>query len=194
MSLPKKSRTDRAAQGSAPTWIGTCSAWAMRRPPRSQIAVEKSRLELRICEYEVRSIASPISSTMACSRCCTTETVTGSTSATLVSCCFHRQGNSMAEPVQVHIIGASGRSGATLCRSLQADGIAIVPIVRDAAKYPGARIADLTNPPALHAALSDATHIVSAAHARFAAAVIAAAPPDAQLILLGSTRKFTHWP
>jgi uncharacterized protein YbjT (DUF2867 family) len=100
----------------------------------------------------------------------------------------------MAEPVQVHIIGASGRSGATLCRSLQADGIAIVPIVRDAAKYPGARIADLTNPPALHAALSDATHIVSAAHARFAAAVIAAAPPDAQLILLGSTRKFTHWP
>ncbi|HTI81201.1 MAG TPA: NAD-dependent epimerase/dehydratase family protein [Acetobacteraceae bacterium] len=100
----------------------------------------------------------------------------------------------MAEPVQVHIIGASGRTGAALCRSLQGDGIDIVPIVRDAAKFPGARIADLTDPPALHAALGDATHIVSAAHARFAAAVIAAAPLDARLVFLGSTRKFTHWP
>ena len=100
----------------------------------------------------------------------------------------------MAEPVQVHIIGASGRSGTALIRSLQADGIAIVPIVRDAAKLPGARIADLSDPPTLHAALRDATHIVSTAHARFAPAVIATAPPDAQLIFLGSTRKFTRWP
>ncbi|HLY90120.1 MAG TPA: SDR family oxidoreductase [Acetobacteraceae bacterium] len=100
----------------------------------------------------------------------------------------------MVEPVQVHIIGASGRSGAALSRALQADGIAIVPIVRNAAKLPATRIADLTDPPALHAALGDATHIVSTAHARFAAAVIAAAPLDARLIFLGSTRKFTHWP
>jgi hypothetical protein len=35
------------------------------RPSRSEIAVEKLRLELRICEYEVRSIASPISSAIA---------------------------------------------------------------------------------------------------------------------------------
>ena len=87
MSPSKNSVTAFAAQGSAPTWIGTCSACAISRPLRSQIAVEKSRLELRIWEYDVRSIASPISSTMACSRCCTTETVTGSTvSATL---CLH---------------------------------------------------------------------------------------------------------
>ena len=33
-----------------------------------------------ICEYEVRSIASPISSAIACSRWRTTETVIGSTS------------------------------------------------------------------------------------------------------------------
>ena len=46
----KKSRTDSTAQGMAPTWMGTCSAWATRRAPWSQMAVEKSRLELRICE------------------------------------------------------------------------------------------------------------------------------------------------
>src|SRR6267378_2640761 len=74
---PKKSRTDSTAHGMAPTWIGTCSAWATRRAWPSQIAVEKSRLELRICEYAVRSIASPISSTMAEKRCVRTEMVTG---------------------------------------------------------------------------------------------------------------------
>src|SRR5207244_9153040 len=75
---PKKSRTDSTAHGMAPTWIGTCSAWATRRAWPSQIAVEKSRLELRICEYAVRSIASPISSTMAEKRCVRTEMVSGS--------------------------------------------------------------------------------------------------------------------
>src|SRR5437879_9632700 len=62
---PKKSRTDSTAHGMAPTWIGTCSAWATSRAWPSQIAVEKSRLEVRICEYAVRSIASPLSPTMA---------------------------------------------------------------------------------------------------------------------------------
>src|SRR2546428_13481583 len=74
----KKSRTDSTAHGIAPTWIGTCSACATSRAPASQIAVEKSRLELRICEYAVRSIASPISSTMAEKRWVRTEMVTGS--------------------------------------------------------------------------------------------------------------------
>ena len=41
-------------------------------------AFEKSRLELRICEYEVRSIASPISSTVARRRLSRTARVTGS--------------------------------------------------------------------------------------------------------------------
>src|SRR5580704_4327634 len=79
MSPRKNSVIARAAKGSAPTWIGTCSAWAISLPSRSQMAVEKSRLELRICEYEVRSIASPISSTIASRRCWMTETMTGST-------------------------------------------------------------------------------------------------------------------
>src|SRR3989475_11858646 len=75
---PKKSRTDSTAHGMAPTWMGTCSAWATSRAWPSQMAVEKSRLELRICEYAVRSIASPISSTMAEKRWVRTEMVTGS--------------------------------------------------------------------------------------------------------------------
>src|SRR5438477_2474941 len=59
-----------------------CSAWATSRPPGSVTAVEKSRLEFRICEYEVRSSTSPISWTIASSRSPTTDTVTGSTMPT----------------------------------------------------------------------------------------------------------------
>src|SRR5438876_11578321 len=55
--------------------MGTCSACATSRALASQIAVEKSRLEFRICEYAVRSIASPISCTIASSRCWITDTV-----------------------------------------------------------------------------------------------------------------------
>jgi uncharacterized protein YbjT (DUF2867 family) len=103
-------------------------------------------------------------------------------------------------PVQVHIIGASGRSGAALCRSLLADEVLLVSVVRDAAKWAAIgtglapRIADLTDPEMLRCTLKDATRIVCCAHARHAHAVINAAPPDARLILLGSTRKFTRWP
>src|SRR5215475_7605769 len=61
--------------GSAPTGMGTCSACAARRPWPSKTAVEKSRLELRICEEAVRSMASPISCTMDSRRCWMTETV-----------------------------------------------------------------------------------------------------------------------
>jgi nucleoside-diphosphate-sugar epimerase len=104
----------------------------------------------------------------------------------------------MTEPV--HIIGASGRSGLALSRSLLEDGIQVVPVVRSTAKWlasglPGeARQADLRAPDALRAALADARRIVSCAHARHAASIIEAAPPDATLVLLGSTRKFTNWP
>src|ERR1700761_9108183 len=75
----KRSSTARVAQGSAPTWTGMWSACAISRDCTSQIASEKSRLELRICEYDVRSMASPISATIELSRCWTTERVMGST-------------------------------------------------------------------------------------------------------------------
>jgi nucleoside-diphosphate-sugar epimerase len=101
---------------------------------------------------------------------------------------------------RVHIIGASGRSGIALSRSLVADHVSLVPIVRDHAKWHSAGIAvaarhaDLTEATQLRDALRDATHIVSCAHARHAAAVLAAAPPSARFVFLGSTRKFTRWP
>jgi uncharacterized protein YbjT (DUF2867 family) len=101
---------------------------------------------------------------------------------------------------RVHIIGASGRSGVALCRSLRADAIDFVPVVRNAAKWsavgvaPAARIADLADGQQMGDALRDATHIVCCAHARHTAAVLAGAPPDARCIFLGSTRKFTRWP
>jgi uncharacterized protein YbjT (DUF2867 family) len=105
----------------------------------------------------------------------------------------------------VHVIGASGRSGVALCRSLLADGIPVVAVVRDPAKWaaaglPGSglvgavRRADLGDPDALRAALAGATRVVSCAHARHTSALIAAAPEAARLVLLGSTRKFTRWP
>ena len=100
----------------------------------------------------------------------------------------------------VHVIGASGRSGSALCRALISEGVPLVPIVRDQHKWAtrniavAPRVADLTDQISLRIALRDATSVVSSAHARHAAAVIAAAPPGGQLIFLGSTRKFTRWP
>src|SRR5580700_11162641 len=88
----------------------------------------------------------------------------------------------------VHVIGASGRSGVPLCRALAADGVAVVPVVRDSAKWRAGGIgvaplvADLTDAPALRSALHSATRVVSCAHARFAPAVLAAGPPGARYV------------
>lgn len=104
----------------------------------------------------------------------------------------------------VHVIGASGRTGLTLSRSLLADGVPVVAVVRSPAKWAATglrgtvRRADLRQPNAadapLRAALADATRIVSCAHARYAPEILVAAPAAAELVLLGSTRKFTRWP
>ncbi|MDT8265696.1 NADH-ubiquinone oxidoreductase, partial [Roseomonas sp. DSM 102946] len=65
----------------------------------------------------------------------------------------------------VTVIGASGRSGATLCRSLAGDGIPYVPVVRSAERWaatglPGTpRIADLQDAAALRTALAGAGRI-----------------------------------
>jgi uncharacterized protein YbjT (DUF2867 family) len=103
-------------------------------------------------------------------------------------------------PPQVHIIGASGRSGVALSRSLLADGVPFIPIVRNAAKWAAsgvkasARVADITDALRLRDALADASFVVSCAHARHVPALLAAAPWDARFVFLGSTRKFTRWP
>jgi nucleoside-diphosphate-sugar epimerase len=108
-------------------------------------------------------------------------------------------------PQTVHVIGASGRSGAALVRALLAQGAAVQPVLRNDGRFRAAfpagherlsapRLADLANAPMLAAALADATRVVSTAHARHTAAVLAAAPPLARVVLLGSTRRFTRWP
>ncbi len=103
----------------------------------------------------------------------------------------------VAEAGPIHVIGASGRSGRALCAALAAAGMPFVPVVRSPARSPGPpapRVADLLDAPALRAALAGAALVVSCAHARHAAAVIAAAPAASGFVFLGSTRKFTRWP
>ena len=100
---------------------------------------------------------------------------------------------------RIHVIGASGRSGAALCRSLLADGVPYTPVVRSAARWaatglPGTpSIADLTDG-SLRPALAAAERVVSCAHARHTPAILAATPRADRFVFLGSTRKFTRWP
>ncbi len=100
----------------------------------------------------------------------------------------------------IHVIGASGRTGTALCRSLHADAVPFVPVVRDAAKWSvlglgrAPVVADITDGAALCRVLGGATRIVCCAHARHAGAVLAVAPANARFVFLGSTRKFTRWP
>lgn len=102
--------------------------------------------------------------------------------------------------LRVHILGASGRSGAALTRALLAAGAEVVPVVRDPARWaatglsPEARRADLRDAAALSGALRDATAIASGAHARHIPAILAAAPSAARFAFLGSTRRYTRWP
>lgn len=100
----------------------------------------------------------------------------------------------------IHVIGASGRSGRALVAALLAQRHDVVPVVRDPARWqatglaPPPRLADIERPGELAAALAGAGSVVSTAHARYAGAVLAAAPAGARFVFLGSTRKFTRWP
>lgn len=104
----------------------------------------------------------------------------------------------MAGPIAV--IGASGRSGAALCRALLAAGQEIRPVVRNPAAWVATglaiapRVAQLEDKAALTPALAGTACIVSCAHARYAPQVLAAAPEAARLVLMGSTRCFSRWP
>jgi uncharacterized protein YbjT (DUF2867 family) len=97
----------------------------------------------------------------------------------------------------IAVIGASGRSGATLCRAL---GQPFRAVVRDAAKWQALGIAaphavaDLHDEAALRAALAGASTILSCAHARHIPAILAAAPDDARFVFMGSTRRHSRWP
>ncbi len=100
---------------------------------------------------------------------------------------------------EIHVIGASGRSGTALCRSLFADAVPYVPVVRNAARWaaaglPGTPVVADLKQRSLFAALAQAVRVVSCAHARHIPAILAAAPEARRFVFLGSTRKFTRWP
>jgi uncharacterized protein YbjT (DUF2867 family) len=100
----------------------------------------------------------------------------------------------MTEPV--HVIGATGRTGAVLCRLMLARGTPIIPVVRDPARWAALgiagvpRIADLTDLPSLQVALADATRVVSVSFAAWTAQILAAAPETARLVLTGTARRY----
>ena len=95
----------------------------------------------------------------------------------------------------VYVVGASGRSGAALCRALLAAGRPFVPVVRDVGRWaatglPGTPVVlDLLTP----VPLVGAEWVVSCAHARHTAALLRASPARIH-VLLGSTRMFSRWP
>ncbi len=99
----------------------------------------------------------------------------------------------------IHVIGASGRSGTALCRSLLADAVPYVPVVRSESRWaavglPGTPVVADLKQDSLRRALSDADRVVSCAHARHIPAILVAAPQASRFVLLGSTRKYTNWP
>ena len=103
--------------------------------------------------------------------------------------------------MKLSVIGASGRTGTVLCRSLAADGVGYTPVVRNGRKWrkaglPGEpRIANLEKNAPLRRALKEAEVVVSCAHARHIPAILEAAPDQVRhFVFLGSTRKFTRWP
>ncbi len=103
----------------------------------------------------------------------------------------------LAQTNMIAVIGASGRSGAALCRALREPFRAVV---RSAAKWEALGIdaphavADLQDPDALRAALAGASVVISCAHARNIPAILAAAPEEATFVFMGSTRRYSRWP
>lgn len=99
----------------------------------------------------------------------------------------------------VFIIGATGRTGAALCRRLAEAGRPFVPVVRDAALWrelglPGERrVLDLSETRSVGHTLEDARIIVSCAHARHTATILEATGEATRYVLFGSTRRYSKW-
>ena len=91
----------------------------------------------------------------------------------------------------IAVIGAAGRAGSALCRSLREHGRPFLPVVRNAAHWiftsitTEAVFADLEDGLALRRVLAGATIVVSCAPAAFTAQVLACAPATARFLLLG---------
>ncbi|MBT5413074.1 MAG: NAD(P)H-binding protein [Rhodospirillaceae bacterium] len=103
--------------------------------------------------------------------------------------------------MRVAILGASGKTGRYLVAALCAAEYETVALGRCAERLAAVdgraekRLADIEDPAGLQAALADASHVVSLAHARFAQQILAALPTRCErVVLTGSTRRFTALP
>ena len=101
--------------------------------------------------------------------------------------------------MKLAVLGATGKTGRHLVARLCEDGHAVVAVGRDAARLAAldgraeGRIADLEAPETVAAALGDAERVVSLAHARFTAAVLAGLPAGCErVVLTGSIRRFSR--
>jgi uncharacterized protein YbjT (DUF2867 family) len=103
---------------------------------------------------------------------------------------------------KVTVLAATGRLGQVLLRHLRDEQVSVVAVGRSAdrlAVLPAQlekRVADLSDPVALKAALADAEYVVSCAHAEFVPPILAALPKPGieRLVLMGSTRCFSDVP
>ena len=100
--------------------------------------------------------------------------------------------------MKVAVLGATSKTGRPLIARLADAGHAVVALGRSAARLDGLdaratpRRADLTDATALRGALAEADAVISLAHARFTAAVLAALPASCErLVLTGSVRKYS---
>ncbi len=100
--------------------------------------------------------------------------------------------------MKLAVLGATGKTGRYLVARLCEDGHEVVAIGRDTARLAALddraerRVADLEAPETVSAALEGAERVVSLAHARFTAAVLAALPAECErVVLTGSTRRFS---
>ncbi len=98
-------------------------------------------------------------------------------------------------PEPVFVIGATGPSGAALCRRLAETGRSFVPVVRDAAKWralglPGERrVVDLTEWRSLGDTLADARLVVACVHFRHVSAILGATVAAVRFVFLGNARR-----
>ena len=102
------------------------------------------------------------------------------------------------ESVKVAVLGATSKTGRPLVARLCEDGHTVVALGRAAERLArldpraAARVADLGDTEGLGAALADSQAVVSLAHARFTAALLAAVPSRCErLVLTGSVRKYS---
>ena len=102
-------------------------------------------------------------------------------------------------PDAVFVIGATGRTGAALCRRLAEAGRPFVPVVRDAALWrelglPGERrVLDLSETRSVAYTLEDARIVVSCAHASHTPTILEATGEATRYVLFGSTRRYSKW-